>query len=495
MRMHGWLHVHRAAPLALSTAALTGALVGALAGASGAQAATLTVGPGRTFATPCAAFAAAVELDVIEIDASGNYAGDVCAITRNDLVIRGVNGRPVIDAAGRSAEGKAIWVIKGIDTVVDNIEFTGATVPDRNGAGIRQEGRHLTVRNSVFHHNENGILSGADDQSDIVVERSVFAFNGFGDGASHNIYIGHVRSFTLRGSWSHDAVVGHLVKSRAATNRIEYNRLTNEQGGNASYEIDLPNGGFSVVIGNLVQQGPAAENGAIVSYGLEGATHPSQELYLVHNTLVNDRGAGTFVQVSGGTTRVVAANNVIGGAGTPWASPIVESLNNHVAAQPAFVNRAGFDYTPAAGAPFVDAAVASGSDSQGQPLTPTLEYVHPASTRPRPNVGALDIGALERDDGTPGDAVPPTVAITSPADGAFVRPRRTVTIDVAASDNVGVVAVDIDVNGAPVCRLVAAPWTCAWRVPAARGASYTVQAVARDAAGNSAAASIGVRTR
>ena len=461
-----------------------------------ASAATLRVGPGQIYSAPCAAFAAAADFDVIEIDAAGNYAGDVCAIFRNDLVIRGVNGRPVINAAGRSAEGKAIWVIKGIDTVVDNIEFTGAQVADRNGAGIRQEGRHLSVRNSWFHHNENGILSGADAESDIVVENSEFGFNGAGDGQSHNIYIGNVRSFTLRGSYSHDAVVGHLVKSRAANNRIEANRLSNENGGSASYEIDLPNGGYSTVISNVIQQAPTASNGGLIAYGMEGGTNPGQELYLVSNTLVNDRSAGSFVLVGSGTTRVFAANNVLGGAGTPWSSPIVESLNNHINAQPAFVNRAGYDYTPAAGAPFVNAGVDPGSDSSGQSLRPTLEYVHPASQRARPNDGALDIGALEREGGTPPpDTVPPTVSITSPSNGATVRPRRPINISIAASDNIGVASVAVSVNGTQVCQLSAAPWVCAWTVPAGRGRSYTIQAVARDAAGNSAAAAVGVSTR
>jgi Bacterial Ig domain len=461
-----------------------------------AAAATLSVGPGRTYATPCAAFAAAADLDVVEIDAAGNYDGDVCAITRNDLVIRGVNGRPVINAAGRSAEGKAIWVIKGIDTLVDNITFTGAQVPDQNGAGIRQEGRHLRVRNSWFHHNENGILSGADAESDIVIENSEFGFNGFGDGQSHNIYIGHVRSFTLRGSYSHDALVGHLVKSRAANNRIEANRLSNENGGTASYEIDLPNGGYSTVIGNVIQQSPTASNGGLIAYGLEGGTNPGQELYLVSNTLVNDRSAGTFVLVGSGTTRVFAANNVLGGTGTPWSSAIVESLNNHINAQPAFVNRADYDYTPAAGAPFVNAGVDPGPDSRGQPLRPTLEYVHPASQRTRPDDGALDIGALEREGGTPPpDTVPPTVSITSPTDGTIVRPRRPINITIAASDNLGVASVAVSVNGTSVCQLSTAPWVCPWTVPAGRRQSYTIQAVARDAAGNSATAAVGVSTR
>ena len=103
-----------------------------------ARAATLTVGPGKMYAKPCAAIAAATDGDTIEIDASGGYDGDVCAIAKNRLTLRGVNGRPKIDAAGKNYGGKGIWVISGSDTTVENIEFSGAVVPDKNGAGIRQ---------------------------------------------------------------------------------------------------------------------------------------------------------------------------------------------------------------------------------------------------------------------------------------------------------------------------------------------------------------------
>ena len=63
-------------------------------------------------------------------------------------------------ADGAAAEGKAIWVIKGNNTRVANIEFSGAKVRDKNGAGIRQEGINLTVMGCYFHDNENGILAG-----------------------------------------------------------------------------------------------------------------------------------------------------------------------------------------------------------------------------------------------------------------------------------------------------------------------------------------------
>lgn len=213
------------------------------------------VGPGHPYAKPCQAIAAARAGDTIEIDATGNgtYDGDVCGWSTSNLTIVGINGRARIDAAGRSSGGKGIWVIAGSGTVVRNVELSGAAVPDRNGAGIRQEGAGLTVSGSYFHDNENGILAGANAASDIVITSSEFAGNGYGDGQSHNIYIGAVRSFTLRSSYSHDARVGHLVKSRAATNSILSNRLTG-QAGNGSYELDLPNGGLSYVIGNVVHR-------------------------------------------------------------------------------------------------------------------------------------------------------------------------------------------------------------------------------------------------
>jgi hypothetical protein len=163
-----------------------------------AHAAMLAVGPGKPYTAPCAAFAAAAPGDTIEIDAAGVYSGDVCSIATDRLTIRGVNGRPRIDAGGRSAQSKAIWVIKANDTVIHNVEFTGAAVPSKNGAGIRQEGRNLTVRNCYFHHNEDGILTGSSPDSHVLIEFTEFAYNGAGDGYSHNFYIGHVGRFTLR---------------------------------------------------------------------------------------------------------------------------------------------------------------------------------------------------------------------------------------------------------------------------------------------------------
>ena len=361
-----------------------------------AEAATLSVGPGATYAGPCQAIAAAADGDTIEIDAAGVYDGDVCAIARSRLTLRGIHGRAHIDAAGRNSGGKGIWVVQGNDTVVEGIEFSGATVPDQNGAGIRQEGTNLTVRNCYFHDNENGILTGADPNSEIVIESSEFARNGYGDGYTHNMYIGSIRRFTLRYSYSHSAKVGHLVKSRAQENHILYNRLTGEADGTESYEINLPNAGTSYVIGNLVEQGPTTENSAMLDYGSEGPTNPGNDLYVINNTFVNDRpSGGVFVSINTAVAvPAVVRNNIFRGTGTPVSQSSAVLANNFTGVDPMLVDMANFDYHLAPGSPCVDTGGDPGS-AGGVSLLPVAQYVHPASFEGRIVVGTIDIGAYE----------------------------------------------------------------------------------------------------
>jgi hypothetical protein len=107
----------------------------------------IQVGPSRTVKLPSQASAIAKTGDIVEIDAD-SYVGDVTVWTQDNLTLRGIGGRPRILAAGQAAEDKAIWVIKGRNAIVDNIEFAGAAVPTGNGAGIRAEGINLRILRS-----------------------------------------------------------------------------------------------------------------------------------------------------------------------------------------------------------------------------------------------------------------------------------------------------------------------------------------------------------
>lgn len=377
----------------------------AAAAALPASAAVLSVGPGKSYARPCQAFAAAKAGDTVEITGNTTYSGDVCGIYASNLIIRGINGRPKIDAAGANAMGKGTWVIVGNNISIDNVEMFGARVPDRNGAALRLEGTNFTLRNAFIRDNENGILSGANTASNIVIENSEFGHNGNGTGQTHNLYIGNVASLSFRYNFSHDAVVGHNLKSRARVNTIAYNRFSSTAPGQTgttatgrpSYEIDLPNAGTSYVIGNVIQQPAAHDNPNLIAYGEEGASNPGHDLYIVNNTFLNDDSSrGNFVMVGSGVTKkILLQNNIFAGTGTLTNQVGAVEKTNYRAAAPGFVNRATYDLRPTTNALVINAASAPGLSASGVPLAPVAQYKHLGSGETRPISGQLDIGAYE----------------------------------------------------------------------------------------------------
>ncbi len=364
-------------------------------------AATWLVGPTRTYIKPSQVANLVANGDTVAIDA-GLYLADVCAWTASNLVLHGVGGYARLDAQGTAAQGKAIWVISGNNTTVENIEFFHCAVPDHNGAGIRQQGDNLIIRSCYFHDNEDGLLAGDRPDSEILIEYSIFEHNGFGDGYSHNIYVNHIKKFTFRYSWSHRAVVGHELKSRAYENLIYCNRISNEDG-SASREIDLPNGGKAYIIGNIIQQGLNGENSNIIGYGLEGLTNPGpQALFLVNNTIWNQKSVGSFLAFPNAPLDCKIYNNLLLGGGSLFAGNLpptgLDTLANL-----RFTNLADaqltdpqlFNFQPSCSSPAINGGVNPGTDGT-QVLLPAHAYLHPASAMIRTLAGAQpDVGAYE----------------------------------------------------------------------------------------------------
>ncbi|MBA3550465.1 MAG: right-handed parallel beta-helix repeat-containing protein [Nannocystis sp.] len=359
-----------------------------------AAAATLTVGPGKTYQTVKAAVAAAKAGDTIEVDA-GEYVDDISSIKVNDLTIRGVGGRPHLKATVPPPNKKGIFVVEqGVGPVtVENLEFSGSRISandGNNGAGIRAQGTDLRVKNCYIHDNQNGILAG---DGLMTIEGSEFAYNGEA-GYEHNVYIGTAPKFVFRGNYTHHAKSGHAVKSRALENYIEYNRIMEEADGNGSALIDLPQGGLTYIVGNLIHKGPKAENKyRVVFYKGEGGTNPDLRLHVSHNTFVND-GAPAVVFIDAlMSTEVVVNNNLFVGMGTmikTAGDPMVTDAGNLQTEMGGLVDRAGYDYRLLPDAPGIDMGVAI-----DVPLVPLSHYVHPAMLEPRPVVDAPDIGAYE----------------------------------------------------------------------------------------------------
>ena len=277
----------------------------------------LRVGPGKTYAVPSAAAAVAQSGDVILISA-GDYRGDVASWSASNLTICGVGGRARLYADGRNAAGKGIWVIGGANVTVDSIEFHDAKVPDRNGAGIRAEHTgQLSIRNCGFFDNENGILGGDVASATVSIDKSEFARNGFGDGFSHNIYVGTAGKLTVTNSFFHEARIGHNLKSRARENRIENSYFMDGPAGTSSYLADFPNGGVVFLRGNLFQKGPKADNSTAIAYAAEGLRWAVNTLEMVHNTVVITRQGGSYLSAPSGTQSVTLTGNLFVGNGNP----------------------------------------------------------------------------------------------------------------------------------------------------------------------------------
>jgi hypothetical protein len=359
------------------------------------QAATLEAGPGRKYSTPCAALKVAQDGDTILID-SGVYKGDVCAFWQNNLTVRGVGKtRPHIEANGKIAEDRGIWVFHGRNFTVENMEFSGAhIVPRYNGSGLGAKGTNWTVRNCYFHDNQDGILESNIKQSHILIEYSEFARNGAGDGQSHNLYIGTTASLIFRFNYSHDAVVGHLLKTRAAVNYILYNRLSGENGSD-SYEINVPNGGTTYVIGNLIEQGPKSQNPAMLDYLSEGVqpANPGNDLYVINNTFVNNLpSGGSFIQISSQDKfPALVQNNIFSGPGQ-ISNQTDAILKSNFTGNPRFVDEKNFNYHLKQGSPAIGAATSPGSSLEDYSLQPAFQYRHPACGERR--LEAKDIGGL-----------------------------------------------------------------------------------------------------
>lgn len=351
----------------------------------------IRVGPHREVRTIADAAHLAREGDTVEIDA-GIYEGDTAVWARDRLSIRAVGGRVRLLANGAAAEGKAIWVIRGRDVVVRGIDFEGARVKDRNGAGIRFERGSLHVIDCSFMYNEMGLLTADDSGAQLTIENSEFAHNFRPDGHNHNLYVGAISWLLVQGSYFHHARTGHLLKSRAKSSRVVYNRISDETG-SASYELEFPNGGLAYVIGNVIQQSVTTQNPQLISFGAEGYRWRRNALLLVNNTLIDEMPAGgIFVKAYPGSEPVRLLNNLLVGGGAVDLKERVEMLNRR-AEKRSFANPAAFDYRIRPDTSIARTAVDPAA--LGAPeLRPLREYAHPRSTKVVPS-GPVLPGAMQ----------------------------------------------------------------------------------------------------
>ena len=276
---------------------------------------TLEVGPDQQYKQPSEAVAAAKDGDTIEI-APGRYFD--CAIVRqNDLTIQGKGPGAIM--TDKTCGGKALLVTDGNNITVRNLILQRARVPDGNGAGIRAEGGNLTVQNTRFLDNENGILSTNNPHAEIRILGSEFIGNGkCTRSCAHGIYIDQVALLHVERSRFSDTHSGHHIKSRALRTEVINCVLQDGPEGNASYLIEIPNGGTLIAEGNTMQKGPKSENQAnAIMIGAEGVSQPTGELLFKNNTFTNNQNRPTTFVHNITATRAQLIGNVFRGEVRP----------------------------------------------------------------------------------------------------------------------------------------------------------------------------------
>ncbi len=271
------------------------------------------VGPDFQLKSPSAAIRRAMDGDTIKIMA-GLYENDYAVISQNNITLIGMNGFAQLKSSRSVRGGKAIWTINGENVKIQNIEFSGARVPDKNGAGIRLQKGSLTVDNCYFHGNEMGLMTANNPAVNLYIYNSEFS-NNTQDYAvtgklSHNIYVGNIALFVMENSISRGAQYGHAVKSRAQNNVIKNNRIFDEGAISASYLIDLPNGGKAYIENNYLFKNKGAQNNAFISYGAEGMKHNENSLTIQLNTAINEGGAAFLLRNHSEITAKITGNNM-----------------------------------------------------------------------------------------------------------------------------------------------------------------------------------------
>jgi len=251
--------------------------------------------------------------------AAGTYVNDF-AQAFHDIRVVGVGGLAHLQAAVQPGNGKAILVTNA-NVEIENVAFSGASVPDQNGAGIRWESGDLSLKGTQFFDNENGVLSAVSASGKLTVEDSRFLRNGFGDGQSHGIYVTSTTAeLEVERSYFEAQQVGHQLKSRAASTTVRDSTFEDGAGGPAdvpSYSIDLPFRGIGVIERNAFiqrdgQGDPGSVNKYIVNYGGEDDAAGPDALTMSDNTFVNERHPGTALRNPTDIVAVVSGNRFLG---------------------------------------------------------------------------------------------------------------------------------------------------------------------------------------
>ena len=301
---------------------VVGLLAGCCALALPAAARTWEVGPGRAIVSPEQVAALVKDGDRVVFD-PGIYRH--CAIWQASRLV--VEARPLpaemnqtvmtqTVVTGPPCADRGLFVFLGNDITVRGLTFAHAQDTWHTGAGILMEGANLTVQNSQFLDNENGILAGGPPGSVVRIEQDVFRGNGSCEGAcAHALYVGkRIARLEVVGCRFLDTHVGHAIKSRALATIVRDSRIEDGPSGTSSYLIELPDGGDGEIVNNVLEKGENSQSREVaISIGAEDGLNPTHVLLIRGNRFTSELpGPVHFVHNFTRTLARLEGNTLVG---------------------------------------------------------------------------------------------------------------------------------------------------------------------------------------
>jgi Ca2+-binding RTX toxin-like protein len=235
------------------------------------------------------------------------YRQDGFKVT-HDVTIKAdpaIGGRADFYAGFNFAKG-IFLTSEGVSATFDGIGFFNTRVDfgggeSSNEAGIRHEGKNLTILNCYFENNFNAILgtsragTNGSLRGDLTVNNSIFKNNGSIDGAGreHQIYFtGH--SASVSNSQFINSGYGHSVKTVVEASTTVTNSIFDDTYNASNCSIDATGGGSLTVTGNTFTRS-----------GLSLPPYAQQNPSFINYFTYRDGGHADAINVTGNTFNAV----------------------------------------------------------------------------------------------------------------------------------------------------------------------------------------------
>ncbi len=432
--------------------------------ATSAFARTLSVGPGKTYATINEAAATADPGDVIEVQGAATYTGTIkfpaarSGTKEQPVTVRGVpvaGKRPILRGVGPGQWDNMVVFLNANHFIMESFEVIGGG-GGPNDYCIVNKADDVTLRDLVVHGcpHQGGLVGTDEESGSLTLEYSEFFDNGGGT-TSHQIYMATNQVafphsvFRMQHCYVHDGKGGNNVKSRAERNEIYYNWIE----GATYHELDLigpigtPNAARqdSDVVGNVFIK---TSEWRIARIGGDGSGNSAGRFRFVNNTMVLGSAATKAISLQetvetlemynnvvyrqGGGIKLYDVNEPIGPAAqffgsNNWVSTGTTNIPGAFTAtatgdDPGWRSPSTYDFRPTAGAPIVDTgstvSAATGASAFPRPLAlpafypPARRLLGIGSATARTIEGAPDVGAFEANAPDPG--APPSPNGTNP---------------------------------------------------------------------------------